>query len=340
MAMPPDDPGSASNLLRALFRGREEVPPDGCPDENALAGYAERALLPAERVGVEAHLARCGRCRATVAGVVTDLEQAGALARRGPVLRVLPWLAVAAAAAAVLWLALLPGQGGRGGQDPPSVSEWLARAGPTLRRADPEVFAAFEPLDRAERLAAALPMEDVLRSGRGVLLSPRHRIRDRRPAFAWQRPVDVTRFQITVLDATSGAPAWQTEMEIPGENAEERVRMAYPAHRPELPPGKWVWEVSFRDFLGPVRADASFEVLGDEDARRVARGLDSIDARVGAPVADLLKAHFLIRAGLFVEAEGPARRYLDAAGDAVGRETLFHVLERLGAPGARDVLGE
>lgn len=76
--------------------------PPGHLSDGQLAGYIDGVLSPAARLEVESHLADCVACRAefvTASRVAADAP-APARARR------IPWLAVAAAAAAVTFVAV------------------------------------------------------------------------------------------------------------------------------------------------------------------------------------------------------------------------------------------
>ena len=63
---------SFDNLL-ARTEHRDTAPAGPCPDAEVLAAYLDATLTPAERDGVEAHAADCGRC-ALQLGTVVRLE--------------------------------------------------------------------------------------------------------------------------------------------------------------------------------------------------------------------------------------------------------------------------
>ncbi|MFY0562508.1 protein kinase domain-containing protein [Archangium lansingense] len=59
--------------LESRFRA-----PDGCPDENVLAGFASGALSHADTPRLEQHLDGCAACRALVAAVAAEVSGPGA----------------------------------------------------------------------------------------------------------------------------------------------------------------------------------------------------------------------------------------------------------------------
>ena len=77
-----------------------------CPDAAVVASWFDGTLSHAERTAVEAHAATCSRCQATIAALVrTDRPVARAWWRAPAVRWVVP-VAVASAAALVVWIAV------------------------------------------------------------------------------------------------------------------------------------------------------------------------------------------------------------------------------------------
>src|SRR5262245_56599137 len=69
--MDPDELRSqevASALVRIASEGAQQPTP--CPDDQLLAGYADRALQSAEREVIEKHLAACATCRGLLAALI------------------------------------------------------------------------------------------------------------------------------------------------------------------------------------------------------------------------------------------------------------------------------
>jgi hypothetical protein len=82
---------SFDNLL-ARTEHRDTAPAGPCPDAEVLAAYLDATLTPAERDGVEAHAADCGRC-ALQLGTVVRLEDVSGAPQHAPVRRWSPRLA-------------------------------------------------------------------------------------------------------------------------------------------------------------------------------------------------------------------------------------------------------
>ena len=82
---------SFDNLL-ARTEHRDTAPAGPCPDAEVLAAYLDATLTPAERDGVEAHAADCGRC-ALQLGTVVRLEDVSGAPQHARVRRWSPRLA-------------------------------------------------------------------------------------------------------------------------------------------------------------------------------------------------------------------------------------------------------
>jgi hypothetical protein len=106
------------NVDRLIREALAQDAAAGCPDAEVVASYVDGTLSRAERTTIDAHFARCARCRAQVALVVraaADDADHEAVAYADPaerarpfVLRRWPWLASAAAAtlAIAVWVAV------------------------------------------------------------------------------------------------------------------------------------------------------------------------------------------------------------------------------------------
>ena len=126
-----------------------------CPEPDLLGLYTDRELDDAERGLVEAHVAGCGRCQATVAALVRSAPEAadvaGAAATGAGGVRAWwmgwRWLVPAAATAAVVTLAV-----------------WVGR-GPSERAADADrAGATAAPAAAAASAGARRPLEAPLAS--------------------------------------------------------------------------------------------------------------------------------------------------------------------------------
>jgi hypothetical protein len=178
-------------LGRALQNGAVDAGP--CPDAELLAAWVDDGLDADERTAVEAHAASCGRCQATLAGMIRAVHAAGeapplhvvaaapdtgkARLKRVPVLA---WLVplTAIAAAVIVWIAVpqrgpteqreapaqpadqiaaAPAARGRGPEAPPSGTEQrnLLPSPRTRERASSEALAKKESAQLDDHPAAA-----------------------------------------------------------------------------------------------------------------------------------------------------------------------------------------
>jgi hypothetical protein len=101
-----------SKIVRSRLRQKAVQPPDGHPDSDLLAAFAERNLLERERAEVSAHLAECADCREYLALAFATLEPEGAEGTRPQRASVRHWFqtwrwfVTAAAACCVVGVAL------------------------------------------------------------------------------------------------------------------------------------------------------------------------------------------------------------------------------------------
>lgn len=325
-----DDAGFAESILSALPPpGREPSGP--CPPADQLGGFAEGRLVPGEREALERHLAECAACREVVVALSEEAGPAtvrapAAIPRRGP-----RWASVAAAAA-VLALALVGLRFLTRPDDPGTARDTesaLAAEAEGLVRADPGLFAGFAPLGRAERLEVR-PVE---RSGSEfALLAPVGKVLAPPEELVWTRAPGAERYEIVIRDAQGRKP-WT----IPGAAAPaaggDVVRVPVALDPPPAAGESHLWKVSATGDTGDVQATATFSVAAPDEKDRLARAAVAIDTAAPPELAGLLKAHFALRSGFLAEAERHARAVVAARpGDAVARETLHAVLNRIGSP--------
>jgi hypothetical protein len=310
---PEDDP-FLGYVVRRFAPEDARDPADSCPGDNLLTSLAGGSLLAGEREGLDAHLARCGRCR-EIAEVLSRRVASPARAGHrslGFRARVAAGAAVAAIAAFVFGPDLLPANRGRGTPAPAGMQESLVASAADLARSRPDLFREFVPLSREERLARG----PQLRAGDLALLYPSGRILETRPAFRWEAAAG--REDEIVLRTARGEVIWRGTGRAP--------LLEYPAEAPDLRPGvRYVWEVS--------RAGRRiFATASAEERAAFEASVKAIETGSPPPLCDLLVAQLAVRGEFFSEAERAARAFVAAEpADAVGRETLAHVLRRMGS---------
>ena len=151
MSLPKDNPPDP--LVASVMRTAASGPASGCPDAELLGLHAEQALTGDERAAIEAHVAVCDRCQATLAAFVRSApEPASAPAGIGmasPWWAGWRWLVPIASATAVVAVAVWIGRG-------PSneVAEQARAAGSASPAEAPRTPAAFAPDVLNERDAA------------------------------------------------------------------------------------------------------------------------------------------------------------------------------------------
>jgi hypothetical protein len=278
----------------------------GCLDANALAGLAEGRLDEAERDQALAHLVVCPDCRDVASELTAHVEAAppARAARRG-------WrTGVAAAAAAVLVaFGVHVATRTRGGGDA-ETRDRLVAAARDLSKAAPGL--RLDPLTDAE---LAVRDADLLR-GDGDLASPRGKVLDPRPTFAWPVVPGARTYAVTLLDATGRL--WR----------EETTATELRPPDPLAPGASYVWTLEADDPLS-VRTTAAFEVVPVEEAAAWARLAAEAERRVPAPLASLLLAHAALRQDLAADALEHAERYARAAPhDPLAARTLERARDR------------
>ncbi len=140
----------ADPLIASVIRAAGAVTAKDCPDAELLALYAEHEMSSDERGPVEAHVAGCGRCQATLAAFVRSAPEPGVPEATGGIAAP-PWwagwrwmvpLASATAVAAVaVWI-------GRGPADQAApVADVVARTPATVAEAQAPGGSAALPSD-------------------------------------------------------------------------------------------------------------------------------------------------------------------------------------------------
>jgi hypothetical protein len=269
--------------------------PGGCPDENFLAAFAEGRLAEPDRIAAEAHLSRCGECRAVVAVAAPVLLRAPARARVLPV----AWMAAAAVVLVAFGalLLFLP--------SPAAEEGTLVADARRLRDADPDLFRWLEPLDAAELTAPP----DGTERGSLRVLAPRGTVLTGSPELTWEAVPGVERYEVTLL-SDEGTAIWTIESSAAG--------LSWPEGQAALAPGsRVVVEVAAKGAVATAVGRRAFRVAGAAESAAWHVRLAAIGAAVPESRRDLLAAHFAVRLGLFGEAERLlARRSAVAPDDA------------------------
>ena len=294
--------------------------PEGCPEVDALAQYAEGVLGDRRRAALDEHVAHCDRCRSLVAAAArAGLVAEGAVGRTpgGTVLRFPRWIPFAAAAVVVVGLALwLPSR-------EPSAEGTDARLVAVAERLSarrPDLFADFRPLDAAERAAGAV---DVQRGGIEDM-APAGVTVETRPTFEWAEVDGAAEYALTVIDA-EGTRLLSTKV--------RSARLEGSALAKALTRNTdYVWKVTAVGSAMPAEGTCALRVAGDADARTHASVVAAVAAVADETLRDLATAHALLRRGLAADALPFARRFAAGhAGDDVGRETRALIRRRLAA---------
>jgi hypothetical protein len=114
--------------------------------------------------------------------------------------------------------------------------------------------------------------------------------------------------------------------------------MPFPAGRPTLKAGtRYLWEVRCQDPLGQeLTQRRAFRVASESDRSAFDSARSAIEASAVGAIGLLLEAQLAIRLGCYREAEAAARAYVRTdESDALGRETLYHLLQLVGSSEAR-----
>jgi hypothetical protein len=99
-----------------------------CLDAALIAGWFDGSLSNAERTTVEAHAATCSRCQATIAALVRTDRPSPRVWWRAPAMQWLVPVAVAGAAALVVWIGVLRPNGASVSSAPETIARLESRA--------------------------------------------------------------------------------------------------------------------------------------------------------------------------------------------------------------------
>ncbi|MBK8974352.1 MAG: hypothetical protein IPM29_00340 [Planctomycetes bacterium] len=304
--LPPDRHGADdAGLVRHLAGARRAAGP--CPDENALAAFAEGRGAAAARESIERHVADCPDCQEVVACVAPSAT-VRTLPRRARKAR-----AVLAAAALVLvalgahWLL----------RSPAPLAERLEVAARRLAAAEPDLFAGLPLSD--DRLRP--PRADELR-GRTEVAQPGGVLLETPPAFRWAaRPVS-SAWRCALFDG-SGREVWRTETSAP--------ELRWPSDAAPLAPGRYVFEAVADAVAGAVEVRGAFRIA-DGALRDQLLAARRALAAVGTPERDLLLAQWaLVRDLRDVAVEAARAAWSDPTARDLARPTLREALRRAGS---------
>ena len=169
----------ADPLVASVMRAAGAVPARDCPEAEVLALYAEQNLSSDEHGPVEAHVADCGRCQATLAAFVRSAPERGGLEEAGNTVALLTWWAgwrwmvPLASATAVLAVAVWIGR--RPVEQPASATAPVAEvtaSAPSAAADTPASAATREPLVEAQRRDMPKPAAQPVASGGALASSP------------------------------------------------------------------------------------------------------------------------------------------------------------------------
>ncbi len=203
---------------------------------------------------------------------------------------------------------------------PPTSRDALVRAAEDLARIHPDLFKTFVPLSRSECVSRDMA---AIRGDRAyVLIHPSGKVLDTRPAFRWETRVNKGP-QVIRLMTLRGKTVWSRPTTASPEVQD-------PGPPPLVRGGRYLWSLTPPGKEVPV-AGMPFEVVSEAQHRAFTAAMAAIEA-ADPDYANLIKAHFAIRGDYYREAETAIRTHLrNMPGDAVGRETLYYLLSRVGA---------
>jgi hypothetical protein len=296
--------------------------PEGCPEVDTLAQYAEGVLGDRRRAALDVHVAECDRCRSLLAGLArADLVTAGAVAGAPDATASrLRWWVVGIAAAATLVVGVVLAQRPRRSEPTGTEARLLAVAA-RLRVERPDLLADFRPLDARELAAGGA--EDVQRGGI-VRMAPSGATVETRPSFEWADVDGAASYVVSALDA-EGTRAFS---EVVTEARLDGARLPAPLARG----ADYVWKVTAVGAPTPAEGTSALRVGSEADARAHAAVVSAVAAATDDTLRDLATAHALLRLGFASDALPYARRHAKAhPSDEVGRATLAHVRRLLAA---------
>jgi len=305
------DPDLAARLAAA--RGTPVGPAPGpCPEPGEWAALVEGQVADDQRPALEAHLAGCEACLATLLSLETERGVPAAHAPAPPVSRP-PRFRRPALAAAALLLALLGLYAWSTSRPEPRDSLELALA--RLAESHPDVAASAADLTPEERAALVLPPA---RGGVRAFL-PQGLVFDGRPRVRVPAVLGATVYRLRVTDA-QGRLVVEAKLNVPDA--------PWPSELATLAPGQeYVASVEAEGATGKVRALGAFRTASQEEALE-----QELAQAVLAKLGDrgrsaLLGARRLLRLTAYEAAEGELAVALDDAATAAEARALLDLFK-------------
>jgi hypothetical protein len=248
-------------------------------DPNLVAAYVADALSPEECAALEPRLRADPEARLLIE-VLREEHAESAQGAQGVEAPAVPrghwWLP--AAAAVVLFAVGLAALRWRTPVPHADLPTRIAAAAADLRAHAPVIFGDFTPFDGD----VGLPAAGATRGG-VVWLGPRGVVLRAPDELRWRLPRDASRVEVTLV-----SPSFRWSAEVEGEHS--------PA--PALPPGRYVVTIRALDSLAAQSTTRTFEIVDAAGVVRHQRALSLIRERAPADIADVLVAHYALRARL------------------------------------------
>jgi hypothetical protein len=252
--------------------------------------------------------------RLHAAGLTRSAESGGGTSSRPGWGRLL-MLPLAAAAAAVIFLAVSGGPG-----SPPTQGSPMQVAWEDVRRGDPSLVS----LPTSQQLGAMRALED---AGSETLLGPRQATPHVAPPFRWESVDDVESWIVTLYGKGEAL-----ETKKIAQTGGELVEAEYPFDVALERGASYSWSAvpDSTDPAAPVAV--TFVVADAQDSRAYAALVKQINAVVPPDLQDLAHAYLALHGEYYGEAEQAALRYVERhPEDAGARELLRHLLRILGS---------
>ncbi|HVG94176.1 MAG TPA: hypothetical protein VND21_07005, partial [Planctomycetota bacterium] len=290
-----------------------------CPDPGEWAALAEGQVADARRPALEAHLAQCEPCLATLLGLEAERTAAPARASARQGSRPLRLFRPAVAAAAVLLVALAATVFIVSRREPTEPRDSIELALARLAEAHPTLAASVAELTAAER-AALVPAP--ARGGVRALL-PQGLVLEGRPRVRVPPVPGARAYLLRVTDAEGRVVA---EATLAAPDA------PWPSGLPALAPGQeYVASVEAEGPTGRVRALGAFRTAGGAEAQAHADAQAALAGVTPRGVSALLGARRLLRLSSYEAAERElALALADPASAAEARALLDALEARIG----------
>jgi len=276
-----DDRDLREQLLPRIVRLRAES-----VDPNLLAAYVDGSLSPEEHREVASRIAADPDALLFVRALAADRRRE----------RLAPYRIAAMAAALLLGLGLWWASDHEPAPASPDLTTRLADVGARLAREAPELLADFAPLS-----GDALRTEGSVTRGGPAWIAPSGLLLQAPHTLRWRNPPGASRVEISL-----SGPGTNWVREVDGESVDA----------PALAPGRYVVRLRALDALAGQPIRRVFELADDRTRLRHERALDFVQSRAPADLADLLGAHYAVRARLYEQARPLLRAAIEGGGEA------------------------